>query len=150
MTNYDKNEAYPLGFIKNFQWNTGRLWWTHVWLKDSHFSFPSWEMLTPAPVSLLPLNFHFCTESEKNADVTSLLLYWINRIGKRGKLLKFGNEETPLSSKVEKDNWKSPNNLKEIGKYAQDSIHQFDKNTVSYSAWNVVILSEILDKNYSE
>jgi len=48
----DKDEAYPLGFIKNFQRNTGSLWCPHVWLRDSHFSFPldhmSWEMLMPA------------------------------------------------------------------------------------------------------
>lgn len=30
-------------------------------------------------------------------------------------------------------------------KYSQENISQFDKNAVSYGAWNVVILSETLD-----
>lgn len=100
----------------------------------------SLSLLTPG----VPLDFHYCTKSWKNADVTSILLYWIKRIQKRGKSLKCGNEKKPLSSKVE-ETMKISKNLKEIGKYSQDSIHQFDKNTASYSTWNVVILSEILD-----
>lgn len=47
------------------------------------------SLLTPR----VPLDSHYCTISGKNADLTSILLYWINEIQKKGKLLKCGNEK---------------------------------------------------------
>lgn len=54
-------------------------------------------------------------------------------------------DETSEFKSWGKETTKIPKNLNETGKYSQDSIHEYDKNTAAHSAWNVVILSEILD-----
>lgn len=148
MTKYDKDEAYPLGFMKSFQWHTGSLWLINVWLINSHFlSFISLRPLVSGDVnatsSLLtprvPLNSHHCTKGWKNADVTSTLLYWINGTPTKGEVAKIWKWEENLwfHSSRGKETAKSPNILKEMVKCSQDSISQFNKNTVPYGAWNV-------------
>lgn len=49
---------------------------------------------------------------------------------KKGKLLKFGNEKKTSGFIVVEETVKSPNILKEMVKCSQDSISQFNKNTV--------------------
>ena len=83
----------------------------------------------------VPLSSHHCTKSWKITDITSILLYRINGIEKRGKLLKFGNEKKISEFRSRgKEIVKSLHNLKEIGKYSQEPVSQFDKNTAFHGA----------------